>query len=56
MLISEIKSTKPKTPEQQRIATMQATAKRASQAVKEERAHENSPGIVMKQVRVTCPL
>ena len=35
-----IKPTKPKTPDQQRIATMQAAAKRADQAVKAERARQ----------------
>ena len=35
-----IKPIKPKTPDQQRIATMKANAKRADQAVKAERARQ----------------
>ena len=35
-----IKPTKPKTPDQQRIATMKANAKRADQAVQAERARQ----------------
>ena len=35
-----IKPTKPLTPDQQRIATMKANAKRAGQAVKAERARQ----------------
>ena len=35
-----IKPTKPPTPDQQRIATMKANAKRAGQAVKAERARQ----------------
>ena len=35
-----IKPIKPKTPDQQRIATMQAAAKRADQAVQAERARQ----------------
>ena len=38
--IQSIKPTKPLTPDQQRIATMQAAAKRADQAVKAERARQ----------------
>ena len=42
MLIHEIESTKPKTPEQQRVATLQATAKKAQSAVKAERARQQA--------------
>ena len=35
-----IKPTKPPTPDQQRIATMKANAKRADQAVQAERARQ----------------
>jgi len=42
MLIHEIESTKPKTPEQQRVAALQATAKRAQGAVKAERARQQA--------------
>ena len=42
MLIHEIESIKPKTPEQQRVATLQATAKKAQSAVKAERARQQA--------------
>ena len=35
-----IKPNKPKTPDQQRVASLQANAKRAGQAVKAERARQ----------------
>jgi hypothetical protein len=40
MIIREITSTKPPTPEQQRIKAMQAQVKRAQEAVKTERARQ----------------
>ncbi len=43
MRLSEIqpaKSIKPKTPEQQKVANLQITAKRAQQAVKAERERQ----------------
>ena len=42
MRLSEIKPIKPKTPEQQRVAALQATAKRAQAAVKAERARQQA--------------
>jgi len=42
MRINEIESTKPKTAEQQRVATLQATAKKAQSAVKAERARQQT--------------
>jgi len=38
--IQSIKPTKPLTPDQQRVASLQANAKRADQAVKAERARQ----------------
>jgi uncharacterized protein YlxW (UPF0749 family) len=40
MRLSEIKPTKPKTPEQQRVANLQNQVKRAQQLVKAERARQ----------------
>ena len=40
MIIREITSTKPPTPEQQRIKAMQAQVKRAQEAVRAERARQ----------------
>ncbi|WP_174221109.1 hypothetical protein [Polynucleobacter necessarius] len=40
MVIKEIASLKPPTPEQQRIKAMQAQVKRAQEAVKAERARQ----------------
>jgi hypothetical protein len=40
MRLSEIQPTKPKTPEQQRITSLQNRAKQAQQAVKTERARQ----------------
>jgi len=40
MRINEIQPIKPKTPEQQRVASLQATAKRAQQTVKAERERQ----------------
>ena len=40
MRISEIESIKPKTPEQSRVDSLQATAKCAQQAVNTERAKQ----------------
>ena len=40
MVIKEIASIKPPTPEQQRIKVMQAQVKRAQEAVKAERARQ----------------
>ncbi len=40
MVIKEIASIKPPTPEQQRIKAMQAQVKRAQEAVKAERARQ----------------
>ena len=42
MRLSEIKPVKPKTPEQQRVAALQATAKRAQGAVKAEPARQQA--------------
>ena len=42
MRLSEIKPVKPKTPEEQRVAALQATAKRAHGAVKAERARQQA--------------
>jgi len=42
MRLSEIKPVKPKTPEQQRVAALQASAKRAQAAVKAERARQQA--------------
>ena len=42
MLINEIELLTPKTPEQQRVAVLQATAKRAQAAVKAERARQQA--------------
>lgn len=40
MLVKEIQPIKPKTPDQQRVANMQATAKRATQAAQSEKARQ----------------
>lgn len=40
MRIHEIQSIKPKTPAQQRVAALQASAKNAAQAVKAEKARQ----------------
>jgi hypothetical protein len=40
MIIREITTIKPPTPEQQRIKTMQAQVKRAQEAVRAERARQ----------------
>ena len=42
MRISEIEAPQPKTPEQQRMASLQTTAKNAQQAVKAERAKQTA--------------
>ena len=42
MRLSEIKPIKPKTVEQQRVAALQVTAKRAQGAVKAERARQQA--------------
>jgi hypothetical protein len=40
MLISEVEPPKPNTPEQQRVANLQSTARRANQALKAERKRQ----------------
>lgn len=40
MRLSEIQPIKPKTPEQQKVASLQVNAKRAQQAVKAERERQ----------------
>ena len=40
MRLSEIQTTKPPTPDQQRVANLQATADRAKTALKAERARQ----------------
>lgn len=40
MKITEVTSTKPPTPEQQRVKAMQAQVKRAQEAVQAERARQ----------------
>ena len=40
MRLSEIQPAKPKTPEQQKVASLKATANRANAAVKAERARQ----------------
>jgi hypothetical protein len=40
MRLTEIQPIKPKTPDQQKVASLQTTAKRAQQAVKAERERQ----------------
>ncbi len=51
-----IKPTKPKTPDQQRIATMKANAKRADQAVQAERARQQQRTAQQALVKAQLPI
>ena len=51
-----IKPTKPKTPDQQRIATMKANAKRADQAVQAERARQQQRTAQQALVKAQQPI
>ena len=51
-----IKPIKPKTPDQQRIATMKANAKRADQAVQAERARQQQRTAQQALVKAKQPI
>ena len=51
-----IKPAKPLTPDQQRVASMQAAAKRASQAVKAERARQQQRTAQQALVKAQQPI
>lgn len=55
MRISEIQSSKPKTPDQQRIDTMQAQVKRSQQAVKSERARQKLQKAQQEMAQIKQP-
>jgi hypothetical protein len=55
MVIREITTAKPPTPEQQRIKALQAQAKRAQQAVKAERARQKIRAGQSQLAKVSSP-
>ena len=54
--LKSIKPTKPLTPDQQRIATMKANAKRAGQAVQAERARQQQRKASQALVKAQQPI
>lgn len=50
------KTIKPKTPDQQRIAVMKVTAKRADQAVKTERARQKMVKAQQSMAKARLPI